>query len=242
MWLKNKLEQIQFFKIKEDKYPLEGRLIFYLSDKLDLKFSWNAWSNFTHLKFNIDSTESDVGFSLACSPISFWFSIGGQWIWKLLKSCQDREFSLSYHHQAIWWNLGTNPNDWSNQIPRWRNGSFHLDDFILGPSKFSKQKFGEPVGITLYFSEGSYRGTCQLESVTWKRPRWFKHQSQQASIEMQEPVPIPGKGENSWNCGQEAVHGTMLEASSVSEAIGKFTTSILQSREKYGGLQWNPSH
>lgn len=55
-----------------------------------------------------------------------------------------------------------------------------------------------------------------------------------------EPVPVPGKGENSWDCGENATYGMSCAADTIEEAIGKFVSSTLRTRTRYGGQNWTP--
>jgi hypothetical protein len=57
---------------------------------------------------------------------------------------------------------------------------------------------------------------------------------------MTDPVPFPGKGENSWDCGEDATHGYYGPAASIEDAVGNLVTSTLKRRRKYGGRDWKP--
>lgn len=51
-----------------------------------------------------------------------------------------------------------------------------------------------------------------------------------AQVEAPTGVPIPGKGENSWDCGTDNVWGASFAARSVKEAAKKFMDDIRETR------------
>lgn len=53
-----------------------------------------------------------------------------------------------------------------------------------------------------------------------------------------EQIPVPGKGENSWDCGEDATYAFSCMADSVEDGIASLVRSILVRRRKYGGRNW----
>jgi len=150
-----------------------------------------------------------------------------------------REFSLQVHDWAIWWSVWTDPNGWSSKRPRWRNGAFHVLDALLGKAKHSSVEL-KRVSVVVPMPEGVYGGECALTEDTWQRPRWFAKRLRRATVEMREPIPFPGKGENDWDCGEDALYGLTAPASTVAEAVAATAASALRSRERYGGIDYVP--
>jgi hypothetical protein len=54
------------------------------------------------------------------------------------------------------------------------------------------------------------------------------------------PIPHPGKGENSYDCEDDATYSLTTEARNEAEAIGAMVATVMRSRQKYGGLNWQP--
>ena len=82
----------------------------------------------------------------------------------------------------------------------------------------------------------SYRAALKLEECEWKRPRWpWPVRRRTASIDVPKGIPHQGKGENSYDCGEDATFGLGCEAWTVDEAISKMVASVLKSRAKYDG-------
>lgn len=51
-----------------------------------------------------------------------------------------------------------------------------------------------------------------------------------AQVEAPAGVPIPGRGENSWDCGDDNVWGASFAAKTVNEAARKFMADIRETR------------
>ncbi|HEU5276809.1 MAG TPA: hypothetical protein VFU97_24345 [Xanthobacteraceae bacterium] len=153
-----------------------------------------------------------------------------------------REFRISIHDWAIWWNLWTDNNGWSSKMPWYRNGSFHPVDIFFGKARYSDETVEERE-VLVPMPERTYRGTAKLQIASWKRARWpFAKRIRRVDIEMAkgEQIPHPGKGENSWDCGEDATFGLCGPARSIEDGIGNLVASVLTSRRKYGGTDWKP--
>lgn len=144
---------------------------------------------------------------------------------------------VSVHDRAIWWSLMHPQMSWESKTPRWRNGSFHPVDALLGSPKYTS----EPIvsrDVQIPMPEGTYDWTITLSRDTWRRPRWPFHITRvraKADAKKGEHIPMPGKGENSWDCGADALHGSGAEARTIKDAIGSVVASVLRSRQRHGG-------
>src|SRR5690606_38230523 len=75
---------------------------------------------------------------------------------------------------------------------------------------------------------------------TWSRPRWFPKMVKRIEIEMGEPIPHQGKGENSWDCGVDGTYSYTAPAESIADGVGGLVGSVLSTRIRYGGWRdWN---
>lgn len=118
-----------------------------------------------------------------------------------------------------------------------------LTDVVLGRAVYREDPTPQLFsGALVHMPEGAYLAHGKISRDSWKRPRWFRHTISRAHVDMDQPVPHPGKGENSWDCGEDGVYGMTCPASSIREAMDKIAESAMQSRQKYGsGYAWRPA-
>lgn len=209
--------------------------------------------SFCHVKIGVDGPDHEIQASVAVPGFAFWATLELPYLgrvgdaWKRL--CRnlrypkdDPEISLAVHHGAFWWSFWTPRSSWSSDTPRWRHGAWYPMDAIFGEPKYSEEALREET-VMVPMPERSYRWKAALQRATWKRPRWpFATTVLRAKMEAYEgeQIPVPGKGENGWDCDEDATYGLVTHVRSVAEGIGKVVTSALETRHKYGGANWVP--
>jgi hypothetical protein len=62
-----------------------------------------------------------------------------------------------------------------------------------------------------------------------------------AEITPDKPIPVPGKGENSWDCDDDASYGMTCAAQTPAEAVAHYSASIQRDRQRHGGNHWVPA-
>lgn len=144
----------------------------------------------------------------------------------------ERELSICTHDGYLWWRLWRNPN--YGKSKDWRDGAFNPANFFLGRAKYSE--YGHNTFESFVeLPEGRYPVTIKIYRATWKRPRWYKARTvQRADIKCEAGVPIPGKGENSWDQEDDRLYEVTCLAGTVEEAKAAFVDSVMERREKYG--------
>lgn len=144
--------------------------------------------------------------------------------------------SLRFHHGSLWWKVMSSVDSWSSQTPRWRDGSFSFRDAILGDSRYESERLKGPEDIVIPMPEGSYRWRVSFERVTRRRRFLPNEEFVRFNAECHEghQIPIPGKGENAWDCGPDAIFSTSAPGRSVSDAIGHVVASALRDRMRRG--------
>ncbi|HXI16285.1 MAG TPA: hypothetical protein VNM48_07925, partial [Chloroflexota bacterium] len=79
---------------------------------------------------------------------------------------------------------------------------------------------------------------------TWGRRRWphwpLTRRMVRADVQVPEGVPHPGKGENAWDCGEDATYALTCAEQTPEAAVGRLVESVLRDRRRYGGDQWRP--
>lgn len=228
---------------KESELPLHGRAWLRIGDEEEtlFTFSWNLLSRFAHVRAFVDPHDGELGVSVALPPVALWLSFESWPIAKRLKSIapDERELSLSFHDGAFWWRTWASPNEWREGTPRWREGSFDVLDAVFGKQTQDRQD-EPPVPVKVPMPEGVYEGACVMTTIRVGRPRWPSTFARAAEIKLATPIPVPGKGENSYDCDDDAISSRSGPARSPADAVSKLVGSVLRTRERRGGRDWTP--
>ena len=229
----------------------EGRATLYLDDRADNKLhaSWNLWTRFCGLDLSVSS---DGGVTLHASfpPAALWLSAEFRFFWKWTHENDWKSIGFTIHDGAIWVNLWADASCHSFEKtkgfwhPHKRRLCWQPLDTFFGQKNHSERVLEEtPVVIPMV--EGLYKGKAIRRVEQWRRPRWpwwpSAVQVVRVQVKMQDPVPFPGKGENSWDCGEDALYGMTSNADTVPKAIAAVVESVLTSRRRHGGPNWRPA-
>lgn len=249
-------DQRAIFFTGYDEKITEGRWTLHWNNgtrsKRLFRFEWNVWTHFCGISLSTDREDGGLKFHFAFPPVSFWLTLpinisteGPRWAaWNERFGGHPGSnrynsfefFHLAVHDWALWWTFLKFDWGWSNQMPKWMSGSFYVLDFIFGQTKYTKRDltFHE---VMIPMPEGAYPATIQFEECTWKRPRlpWNSSKGIYADIKMKIGIPHEGKGENSWDCGEDALFGMSRKASTVEEAIAATVQTALKDRRRYNG-------
>lgn len=233
-------------------WPYHGRWWMHAWGRT-FRFSWHLWTDFCGASINADD-EDGLRFHAAFPPVAIWFTVpipAHKWLSKPFwdkwnqkyggypgsnKYSDFNFFSIRVFDWAIWWDFLKFDWGWSNQMPRWMHGSWHFLDTILGEQKYTNEVLSTHE-VLIPMPEGSYPATVKLELATWKRARWpFKKSVRRSDIDIPVGIPHQGKGENSWDCGEDALYGQSGgECWTVDKAISGVVESALSYRRKYDG-------
>lgn len=150
----------------------------------------------------------------------------------------DRQIGCYFHewtfHYDIW--VGTMAS-WSRTAPWcrwWRQGSIDFADLVLGRRRHQLEVLQQGIPVVIPMPEGVYHGIAKIERRTWKRPRWFAFSRVSTVIDCPKGIPFAGKGENSWDCGDDGLFGWGAEGRSLAKAICHGVEIVLESRKRYG--------
>lgn len=152
---------------------------------------------------------------------------------------RDYGFYLHENHLVLKWNSSNMGS--GRDSKKWgRSWSCFIDEKILGRRKYIEGEKKHYDGLEIWFPEKIYKLTVDLKVDTWKYSRWpfwpLTRTLARADVKVIDPkgIPVPGKGENSWDCGDDATYGIHGCAGSVHEAVEMLRSSVLRSRRKYG--------
>lgn len=209
----------------------------------------DSWS----LNFRVGNPGSENNFAghVTCPLFGVYWGIEGylDGLRRLLNDgdhYESREIGLAFHDGTFWVKLWAKRNSWSSKDPKWQQMNWAPADTIFGKRQNSHEVVDECSAI-IPMPEGGYPATIKLERWERWRPRGRRHVSYSYDAKIDEPVrfiPVPGKGENSYDCGDDGVwsqHGPVpFRAGWVTDAISGMVKSALRDRERYASRDWTP--
>lgn len=184
-------------------------------------------SPFFMLELDVNGEEKQLLFKLGLFFITFYLYVG----FFKVPFYETRTTGISIHHWSIWISIWQNKHQWKGGDWDW---SVNIPDLFLGSSKYT------PIPIsthhrTLNLPEGSYGININMIRGLWKRPRWpMPTVIMKAEVIPEKPIPVPGKGENSWDCDEDSIQSSMFPAETPEEALDKFYKDIMDTRKKRG--------
>ena len=125
---------------------------------------------------------------------------------------------------------------WLREIKRNKQIVLFRGDWILGHPRHSMEVLEENIPVTVEVGQwagDSYAGTAKHTRRKWKR-RFTMKVSDGYEIEMHQGIPFPGKGENSWDCGDDAYYGFGVET--IEQAVATIVAETIKRR----GKNWRP--
>ena len=147
-----------------------------------------------------------------------------------------RELDIYWHGGCLWI---SHPFEREGGIERrssdpwWKKViCLHVVDWLIGKPKYESVA-GSPTEVFVPMPEGSYRAIATPQRQTWKR-RWYWPSKVVESVWLEIPGGIShsGKGENSWDCGDDGLCG--IGGDTTEGAISNAVRSVLRNRRRYG--------
>lgn len=195
------------------------------------------------VSLSFDPLEGDVTLSISTPLGSLWLTAQHPRLYG--RSSEARAVRLSVDGAVIRWRLWVDPDTWSSERPRWRDGRIDLAEALLGEE--AEMRSLSKVEVRVPLPEGSYPATVELREVTtWRTalPRLTRevhHTGEVRILNGVKPPPIPGKGENSWDCDDDAIYANYGPARGVGEAVAAYVEAVLTARERRRGrVDWMP--
>lgn len=211
---------------------------------IGVELGW--WHHFCHAGIECDDDGWNV--SLGFPPLFFHLSIEGFPLWrpqyKTVATWRNppediwltdrRECRVAIHDWKIWISPWSRWGEWRSDDPWWVKGvTFDLKQLVLGRTRYTCEPLGRPVEVAISMPEGSYRAVFQRQRQTWKRPRWFAAVRESFDIDIPKGIPYAGKGENSWDCGDDGLFGMSAEGT-IEQAVARVRDAVMESRRRYG--------
>lgn len=146
-----------------------------------------------------------------------------------------KEWDIRLHSWAIWVDWANDSDSWTCDQAWWL--SWRIDfSKLLGDAKYSKEavhsKYAE-----LCLPDGKHQVRMTKYRHTCKRSRWLTKHWYRIDVEVTDAkgIPCPGKGENSWDCGDNNIQSISIATSSFEKALGAATEDVLFTWQRHGG-------
>ena len=141
-----------------------------------------------------------------------------------------------------------NQTEMDNSKPAVIDWYWNYRDWLFGKPIYSESQRnsrlgGLPTSGIMKMPEGDYKMKLEFYTSYRHRPRSpFVKSLHRVEITPEKPVPIPGKGENSWDLDEDATYSSTMPVNgrTTEELIADFKQSSMERRERYGGKNWLP--
>lgn len=165
-------------------------------------------------------------------------------LWPRRRDQPSRTYQLTLAEGALHYDFGKpgSGDEWHHNDPlNWMRGVRFLADDVFGRTTYTSERVGPPVQAVACFPEGQYTLTLQRETHTWIRDRWpWPYVRKSVDITLEKPPGFQGKGENSYDCGPDAIYGMSSDGHNFEEAVAAYVKAVLKERAKRGHLA--PEH
>ena len=110
-----------------------------------------------------------------------------------------------------------------------------LLDWVFGKRKY-RQETRRSMPIQILMDMHQHDGLWTLRETWSERQRWpwRYHVRFYSDIDMPDPPQFAGKGENSWDCGNDGICGMSSRELTPLGAIGDYMAAVMKARAKYG--------
>lgn len=163
---------------------------------------------------------------------------------------QGRTTGVSIHDGCVWWTLWGNMDCMGNKNKGWPwlgdgwSWVWHVQDWLIGPARYEKED-AKPEASSVIMPEGAYPCTVKVYRCRWNRRFWKGQWYWRSNVEIPGGIPHPGKGENSWDCDDDATFGvsSAIEKDRIDprSACDKVAMSVLRDRQRRGSIAWKPA-
>lgn len=184
-----KLIHFHWQNLNEDKHGNIGFWLFNYRAWLDIgcfgfNWEWKFWSKHFGFQFEWGEYNGD-DFQISICPyiFSFYLSFEGFLPRKWKNYGWPRSTGVRIFSSAIWLDLWNDTSWHGRDKPWWQHKVIHIDNLILGKSKYSEETIKEEDDY-IAMPEGSYPCHVRIFRSTWKRPRWFAHSMIRTQIDI----------------------------------------------------------
>lgn len=151
---------------------------------------------------------------------------------------EERTIGIHAHDRLIAWEIWREPGV-SRRGDR-RNVVWSWDRWLFGDPSIDKT-LRESGTTVVPMPEGPYHATYEIHNVTKSWPRFRRPKvNTSGRISVEGGIYVPGKGENSWDCGDDAIYSVGSRDATEEALVASFVSSVYRSRLRYGGTIAKP--
>lgn len=147
---------------------------------------------------------------------------------------RERELSFGLSTHAASWKLWADP--WGeDQVSRWRSRYINLPGLLLGRFCHADRDI-DTIETVVPMPEKAYPATARFfETTHWRaRAPFAKRRVLRCEIEVPEGIPVEGKCESGWDCGEDRTYAMTCPANSIEQGIAALVESALRDRRRFG--------
>lgn len=236
-------ERVYGFRTNDHRYFIRA-----FGHGAHVELTSNRRHRFLHAYFTVGGGDGD---ELAVSfAVPFLFAV-----WMVYEMPWSWARRLSDHKETgVHWSHGTGyVNVWRhfNDFGRWRQITFWRNEWIMGRNRVTRRRIvpadGSLVGVVDvgWWDGDRYPVTLSVEEMVW-RNRFRKRRKVYVEMSVEKgqvAPPFPGKGENSWDQGDDGLYGAGFDVTvegGVEEALKHFAEVVENYRMRYGNRSWRP--
>lgn len=221
----------------ENRHDLRFSTEWRLLPKRSSAFGWGCG-----VKVGTAGSEDDVMVTVHASWLGDLWLHGGGFIPNRFKpkGYDDRVTAVGVSAECVRFEVWNREHHHSRNDPWWMYGYWSWERLLFGRSTVTTEVLREDV-CAIPLPEGTYPATYKVTRYvhSWQR---FRPKKGRLSIEVtpEIPVPVPGKGENSWDCDDDGIWSQSSPGDSVTNAVAGFVESVTRTRLRHGGAGWVP--
>jgi hypothetical protein len=164
---------------------------------------------------------------------------GGYWDMPI-----ERQIGFFYSDGRFWVKLWADTMDPDRNRFKWQEfnwGLRYIADLLFGKTRYYEAGHQEHDEYII-MPEGAYRAKIVTYLACWKRPRWpFVHRVHRANIEIPGGIPVPGKGDNSWDMDDDAICSIGTIGANLYDLRQQIYESAMRDRVRYASAAWFPA-
>lgn len=201
-------------------------------------------ANHTMLGFALGGDENDFTINLGIKGLfSVYFGVEDLLPHKPMHKLfgyDGRIYEISLNNEYFCFDFHRDENGYSD---KWRGIHFMYNwkEKLYGKWEYKNDVVGTK-RISIPMPEGNYPATVEISNASRGYKRAKKKLTTEYQIDLDIPIPYQGKGENSYDQGEDGTYSSHMSASSLEDAIQKLVDNSLKYRVKYGGENWKPKN